>query len=75
MPDNQHPDLPEDAFRRMAVESGLDVSDPEKMSDLYRRVALMRQGLSRIYEIDVSGSESPSAFVPLAGNFRPEEEG
>ena len=53
-----------EAFRRLAEAAGLDTSDPERMEDLQQRVTLMRQGLARIYEIDVSGAESPSAFVP-----------
>ena len=55
-----------EGFLRMAQALGLDVSDEERTHDLARRVALMREGLARLYEIDVSGAESPSAFVPSA---------
>ena len=54
----------EQAFLKAAADNGLDTSDTERMADLRRRVALMRQGLERLYEIDVAGSESPSVFVP-----------
>lgn len=54
----------EEAFLRVAAANGLDTSDTERMADLRSRVALMRQGLTRVYEIDVSGAESPSVFVP-----------
>ena len=57
--------LPDEAILRIAAEAGLDVSDAERAADLCRRVSLMRQGLGRLYEIDVSGAESPSAFVPV----------
>lgn len=57
--------LSETGFLRVAVAAGLDTSDTEAMADLRRRVNLMREGLSRLYEIDVSGAESPSAFVPV----------
>ena len=53
-----------EGFLRMAQALGLDVSDEERAKDLAGRVALMREGLARLYEIDVSGAESPSAFVP-----------
>ena len=53
-----------EGFLRMAQALGLDVSDEERARDLARRVALMREGLSRLDEIDVSGAESPSAFIP-----------
>ena len=53
-----------EGFLRMAQALGLDVSDEERAQDLARRVGLMREGLARLYEIDVSGAESPSAFVP-----------
>ncbi len=56
--------MSDEAFRQSAEAAGLDTTDPERMADLRQRVALMRQGLARIYEIDVSGAESPSAFVP-----------
>ena len=52
-------------FLRVAQAAGLDTSDAEAMEDLRRRVTMMRQGLARLYEIDVSGAESPSAFVPV----------
>jgi len=55
----------EQAFLRVAAAFGLDTSDAERMADLRGRVALMRQGLARVYEIDVSGAESPSVFVPV----------
>ena len=55
-----------EGFLRMAQALGLDVSDEERAQDLARRVALMREGLARLYEIDVSGAESPSAFIPSA---------
>ena len=54
----------DEGFLRMARAMGLDVSDEERGQDLARRVSLMREGLVRLYEIDVSGAESPSAFVP-----------
>lgn len=54
----------EQAFLKAAADNGLDTSDAERMADLRRRVALMRQGLERLYEIDVAGAESPSVFVP-----------
>lgn len=54
----------EEAFLRVAAANGLDTSDTERMADLRSRVTLMRQGLTRVYEIDVSGAESPSVFVP-----------
>ena len=53
------------AFLREAAANGLDTSDQERMADLRSRVALMRQGLARVYEIDVSGAESPSIFIPV----------
>ena len=55
----------EQAFVRVAAACGLDTSDAERMADLRDRVALMRQGLARVYEIDVSGAESPSISVPV----------
>ena len=55
-----------EGFLRMAQALGLDVSDEERGQDLARRVALMREGLARLYEIDVSGAEAPSAFIPSA---------
>ena len=54
----------EQAFLQAAADNGLDTCDTERMADLRRRVALMRQGLERLYEIDVAGAESPSVFVP-----------
>ncbi len=54
----------EQAFLRAAAENGLDTSDTQRMADLRQRVALMRQGLARLDEIDVAGAESPSVFVP-----------
>lgn len=54
----------DEGFQRMAKALGLDVSDDERAEDLARRVAMMRQGLARLYEIDVSGAEAPSAFIP-----------
>ena len=54
----------EQAFLKAAADNGLDTSDTERMADLRRRVALMRQGLARLYEIDIAGVESPSVFVP-----------
>ncbi len=57
--------LSETGFLRVAEAAGLDTSDTEAMENLRRRVNLMREGLSRLYEIDVSGAESPSAFVPV----------
>lgn len=59
--------ISEQAFLRVAAANGLDTSDRERMADLRGRVLLMRQGLDRLYEIDVSGSESPSVFVPERG--------
>lgn len=58
-----------EGFLRMAQALGLDVSDEERGQDLARRVALMRGGLSRLYEIDVSGAESPSAFIPSVDRY------
>ena len=55
-----------EGFLRMAQALGLDVSDEERAQDLARRVSLMREGLARLYEIDVSGAESPSAFIASA---------
>lgn len=55
------------AFLRIAAANGLDTSDQGRMADLRGRVSLMRQGLQRLYEIDVSGAESPSVFVPERG--------
>ncbi len=59
--------ISEQAFLRVAAANGLDTSDKERMADLRGRVSLMRQGLQRVYEIDVSGAESPSVFVPERG--------
>ncbi len=59
--------ISEQAFLRVAAANGLDTSDEERMADLRGRVSLMRQGLQRVYEIDVSGAESPSVFVPERG--------
>ena len=56
--------ISEQAFLRVADANGLDTSDHERMADLRARVSLMRQGLARVYEIDVTGAESPSVFVP-----------
>ncbi len=64
MSDNAESNVTEQAFLRMADVNGLDTSDLERMADLRNRVSLMRQGLARVYEIDVSGAESPSVFVP-----------
>ena len=58
------PTISKEAFLRVAAANGLDTSDEERMDDLRGRVSLMRQGLARIYEVDVAGSESPSVFVP-----------
>ena len=57
----------EQAFLRIAAANGLDTSDEDRMADLRGRVALMRQGLARLYEIDVAGAESPSVFIPERG--------
>lgn len=59
--------ISEQAFLRVAAANGLDTSDVHRMEDLRNRVSLMRQGLARIYEVDVSGAESPSVFVPNRG--------
>ena len=61
-------------FLWVAQSAGLDTSDSEAMADLCRRVTMMREGLARLYEIDVSGAESPSAFVPVRplGSAAPE---
>ena len=67
MPSEVDPTISQQAFLRVAAANGLDTSDQERMEDLRGRVALMRQGLARIYEIDVSGAESPSVFVPNRG--------
>jgi hypothetical protein len=53
-------------FLQMAAEAGLDTSDTARMADLHGRVNLMRSGNNRLYEIDVSDAESPSAFVPAS---------
>ena len=54
----------DEGFLQSAAAAGLDTSDTERMADLQRRVAMMRQGLARLNEIDVAGAESPSVFVP-----------
>jgi len=59
--------ISEQVFLRVAAANGLDTADQERMADLRGRVSLMRQGLGRLYEIDVSGAESPSVFVPERG--------
>lgn len=64
MPNDNDSPAGSESFLRVAAATGLDTSDPERMADLHRRVTLMREGLARIYEIDVAGSESPSVFVP-----------
>ncbi len=64
MPNNNDPTPSELAFLRLAEANGLDTTDRERMADLQRRVALMRQGLERLYEVEVAGAESPSVFVP-----------
>lgn len=56
----------DEGILRMAQAAGLDVSDEERGQDLARRVTLMRAGLARLYEIDVSGAEAPTAFIPSA---------
>ena len=53
------------AFASAMVAAGLDASDPERVADLRRRVALLRQGLARLDEIPVGGAESPSVFVAV----------
>ena len=65
MSTNSGSPLAEGGFFRVAQAAGLDTSDTEAMADLRRRVTLMREGLARLYEIDVSGAESPAAFVPV----------
>ena len=67
MSDDNGSAISEQAFLRVAAANGLDTSDEERMADLHGRVSLMRQGLQRVYEIDVSGAESPSVFVPERG--------
>ena len=52
-------------FAAAMVAAGLDASDPERVADLRRRVALLRQGLARLDEIPVGGAESPSVFVAV----------
>lgn len=64
MPADNESAISEEAFLRIAAANGLDISDRDRMADLRGRVSLMRQGLERLYEIDVSGAESPSVFVP-----------
>ena len=64
MPPDHDSTAAEQAFLTMAAAHGLDASDRERMADLRSRVALMRQGLERLYEINVSGAESPSVFLP-----------
>ena len=56
--------IPLELFLQMAAGVGLDTSDTERMEDLRRRVGIMRVGFGSLYEIDVSGVESPSAFIP-----------
>ena len=65
MPNDSGAPMPDAAFLRNAQAAGLDTSDTARMADLQRRVTLLREGLARIYEIDVAGAESPSAFVPV----------
>ena len=67
MPGDNDSTISEEAFLRIAAANGLDTSDRERMADLRGRVRLMRQGLERLYEIDVAGAESPSVFVPERG--------
>ena len=67
MPSDNDSTISEEAFLRIAAANGLDTSDRERMADLRGRVRLMRQGLERLYEIDVAGAESPSVFVPERG--------
>ncbi len=64
MPADNESAISEEAFLRIAAANGLDISDRDRMDDLRGRVSLMRQGLERLYEIDVLGAESPSVFVP-----------
>lgn len=52
------------AFLQAAAAAGLDTADADRMGDLERRVALLRQGLARLNEIPVAGAESPSVFAP-----------
>ena len=52
------------SFLQAAAAAGLDTADADRMRDLERRVALLRQGLARLNEIPVAGAESPSVFVP-----------
>lgn len=54
----------DEGFLESAAAAGLDISDANRMADLQRRVAMMRQGLARLNEINVEGAESPSFFVP-----------
>ena len=67
MPGDNDSTISEEAFLRIAAANGLDTSDRDRIADLRGRVALMRQGLERLYEIEVSGAESPSVFVPERG--------
>ena len=63
MPNETDATAPSPGFLQSAA-AGLDTDDADRMRDLERRVALMRQGLARLYEIPVVGAESPSVFVP-----------
>ena len=64
MPNESTASAPDPAFLQAAAAAGLDTADADRMADLQRRVALMRQGLARMDEIPVAGAESPSVFVP-----------
>ena len=66
MSSNASSELSMELFLQMAAEAGLDTSDTARMADLHGRVNLMRSGNNRLYEIDVSDAESPSAFVPAS---------
>ena len=64
MPNETDATAPSLGFLQAVAAAGLDAADADRMRDLERRVALMRQGLARLYEIPVAGAESPSVFVP-----------
>ena len=64
MPNETDAMAPSLGFLQAVAAAGLDAADADRMRDLERRVALMRQGLARLYEIPVAGAESPAVFVP-----------
>ena len=68
MPGDNDSTISEEAFLRIAAANGpRPLPTGNAWPDLRGRVRLMRQGLERLYEIDVAGAESPSVFVPERG--------